>query len=128
MNTLRTFESSMGGLFLRSPKTISVYSRPATDRFGGCHNRAAAAEKRALAALLEEYIDCFQRYLKARDEGGKVLFQDAAEWIFKEDGEWEFSFENVCGQLGLNPISLREKLLQWRTAALRGALAFQPPR
>ena len=124
MNTVRTSEPSMDRQTLRHQKTIFLQSQPTIFRFRQCSETVQLEPvKRPLLAMLEENIDCFQRYLKARDEGGKVLFQDAAEWIFGEGGDWKFSFENVCAQLGINPVSLREKLIQWKTARLRGALS-----
>jgi hypothetical protein len=59
--------------------------------------------------------------LKANDQGGKVLFQGAADWIFEEGVDWDFSFENVCMRLGLHPSSLRESLRRWRDNTLREA-------
>jgi len=94
--------------------------RPATLRREGLE-----PGKCPLGAMLEENIDCFRRYLKAQDKGGQVLFQDAEDWIFGEGKDWQFSFENVCERLGLNPVSVREGLLDWKTKSLREALPFQ---
>jgi hypothetical protein len=126
MNTVRTCEPSMDRQIARGQVNVPLRSQATIFRFAHCSvTRHLEPEKRPLLAMLEENVDCFQRYLKARDEGGKVLFQDAAEWIFEDGGDWKFSFESVCSQLGLNPVSLREKLLQWKTAALKGALPCQ---
>jgi hypothetical protein len=121
MNTVRTCEPSMDRQIARGQVNIPLHSPATIFRLAQCSvTRHLEPEKRPLLAMLEENIDCFQRYLKARDEGGKVLFQDAAEWIFEDGGDWKFSFESVCSRLGLNPVSLREKLLQWERAALKG--------
>ena len=130
MNTVRTSKPSLDRQTLSSQEIISVHSQPTIFRFGP---RAATLrrkfylepEKEPLLAMLEENIDCFQRYLKAQDEGGKVLFLDAAEWIFGDGGNWKFSFKNVCAQLGLDSVSLREGLRQWKTKRLRGARSCQ---
>ena len=130
MNTTRTSGRSLGRDSLHGQEIISVPSQPTVLRFRPCaatprRGRYLESEKKPLLALLEENIECFQRYLVARDEGGKVLFQDAARWIFEEEGDWRFSFENVCKQLGRDPVSLREELLQWKTKRLSEALPCQ---
>ncbi len=80
------------------------------------------AEEALMLAILEDAIDCFQKYSLARRGKGKTLFQDAAEWILDEGSDWLFSFENVCEVLGLNPKYVREGLLEWKQkAALRDA-------
>lgn len=130
MNTTRTSGRALGRDSLHGQEIISVPSQRTILRFRQCaasprRGCCLESEKKPLLALLEENIECFQRYLAARDEGGKVLFQDAARWIFEEAGDWSFSFENVCKQLGRDPVSLREELLQWKTTMLSEALPCQ---
>jgi hypothetical protein len=33
--------------------------------------------------------------------------------VVQKDGDWVFSFENVCEHLGLNPAYVREGLMRW---------------
>jgi hypothetical protein len=75
-------------------------------------------EKKLMLAVLEDAIACFQKYLLARDGKGKMLFQEADEWIQERGGDWLFSFANVCEMLGFNPDYLRQGLLQWKEQSL----------
>jgi hypothetical protein len=66
-----------------------------------------------LIAILQDAIECFQKYRGARDENGSELFADARDWIASEDRSWPFSFENVCGILNLHADYVRRGLWQW---------------
>jgi hypothetical protein len=77
-------------------------------------------EKRLMLAVLEDAIACFQKYLLVRDVKGREMFRDAEEWILEEeDGEWLFSFDNVCEALGHNPAYVRRGLATWKEATLQ---------
>ncbi|MEX0801889.1 MAG: hypothetical protein WD688_00955 [Candidatus Binatia bacterium] len=71
-------------------------------------------EKKLLLAVLEDAIACFQKYVFTKDGKGKVLFQEAEEWILEEDTDWLFSFANVCEMLGFEPSYLRDGLMLWK--------------
>jgi len=71
-------------------------------------------EKKLMLAVLEDAIACFQKYISARDGKGKVLFQDAEDWIMAENGDWLFSFANLCETLGFDPAYLRQGLKAWK--------------
>ena len=47
-----------------------------------------------IIAMLQDAIECFQKYRYTADENGRQLFEDAREWITSEDQAWPFSFEN----------------------------------
>jgi hypothetical protein len=61
-------------------------------------------------AMLQDAIECVQKYRFAADENGRELFESAREWIASDDRKWPFSFENVCALLNLNPAYLRRGL------------------
>jgi hypothetical protein len=71
-------------------------------------------EKKLMLAVLEDAIACYQKYVFARDGKGRALFQETEEWIQEKNGDWLFSFANVCDTLGFDPDYLREGLLQWK--------------
>lgn len=71
-------------------------------------------EKKLMLAVLEDAIACYQKYVFARDGKGRALFQETEEWILERQGDWLFSFANVCETLGFDPDYLREGLLQWK--------------
>ena len=71
-------------------------------------------EMRLTLAILEDAINCFQDNLTAESGKGKKLFNEAEEWILEEDGDWIFSFRNVCELLGFDPAYMRQGLLRWK--------------
>lgn len=79
-------------------------------------------EKKLMLAVLEDAIACFQKYVFARHGKGKVLFQDAEDWIMDENADGVFSFAHVCETLGFDPTYLRQGLVRWKHqhAALQG--------
>ncbi len=76
------------------------------------------SEKRLMLAVLEDAVACFQKYTFAREGKGKVIFQEAEEWIIEEGSDWLFSFENICEVLGFSPQYVRQGLLRWKEAKL----------
>ena len=76
-------------------------------------------EKTLMLAVLEDGLLCFQEHLSASNRRGKRLFREVQEWIFDNDGDWFFSFENICELLSINPHYLRQQLLRWQERKLR---------
>lgn len=70
-----------------------------------------------IMAMLQDAIECFQKYRFATDENGRELFTDAQDWISSTDRKWPFSFENICGVLNLSPEYLRSGLAEWSERA-----------
>ncbi|MGE5306289.1 MAG: hypothetical protein ACM3TN_23515 [Alphaproteobacteria bacterium] len=70
-------------------------------------------EKRLMLAILEDAINCFQNNLLAQNVRRRRLFEEAEEWIIEVDGDWVFSFENICEVLGFNPAYVHQGLLRW---------------
>lgn len=72
-------------------------------------------ECKLLVAVLEEAVECFQKYLRASEPPKRRLFQEAERWIMCEgDTPPAFSFEHICGVLGIDPDYLRRGLQRWR--------------
>lgn len=71
-------------------------------------------EKKLMLAILEDAVNCFRDNLLAQGVKAKRLFEEAEEWILEEDGDWLFSFANICEVLGLNPGYVRQGLLRWK--------------
>ncbi len=77
-------------------------------------------EKMLMLAMLEDGIACFHKYVSSRDGKGKRLFCEAEEWILKEqNGDWLFSFDNICKTLDLNHEYIRQGLVCWQYHELR---------
>ncbi len=70
-------------------------------------------EKKLMLAILEAAIHCFQDNLLTQNVRSRRLFEEAEEWIVEADGDWVFSFENICEALGFNPAYVRQGLLRW---------------
>jgi hypothetical protein len=74
---------------------------------------ALTPERRLLAAILRDAIDCYMRYCLAKSRREKKMQQETEEWFFG-DGEGVFSFENVCEILKLSPGYIRRGLLRYK--------------
>lgn len=82
--------------------------------FAGLHrNGGVEAESRLMLAVLEDAIDCYRENFLFRNPNQQRLFEDAKEWIESADDAWLFSFESICGVLGVDPAYLRQGLLRW---------------
>ena len=71
-------------------------------------------ERRLMLAVLQDAVECYQKYALARDPRGTMLFENACEWIDSGEREWPFSYVNICEVLGLNPEYIRRGLSKWR--------------
>lgn len=76
-------------------------------------------EKRLMLAVLQDALDCYQKYWGARGFRGKDLFRDAEQWIMDNDRRWPFSFENICEMLEISPEYLRRGVKEWSSSAER---------
>jgi len=83
--------------------------------------QARAAEKELMLAILESAIEDLRKYASAKDRKGKLLYQEAEEWILERDGEWFLSFNNICETLSLSPDQLRRALLRGQQTKRRAA-------
>src|SRR6185503_17043075 len=79
---------------------------------------AVRGEKRLMLAVLQDALDCFQKYAFSRDNHGRQMFMDAEGWIVGEDRSWYFSFENICETLEINPAYLRRGVQEWKRQAI----------
>jgi hypothetical protein len=74
----------------------------------------ACGERRLMVAILEDAVDCFQKYLWATDNRSRHLWTEAETWFLSDDDSWPFSFVNICHALDLHPEFLRRGLLEWK--------------
>ena len=73
-------------------------------------------EEKLMLAVLADAIEHFQKYVLAKDEKGRKLFQEAEEWFLEKDSDGLFSFEYICDTLQLHPDYIRQGLLSWKKA------------
>ena len=67
-------------------------------------------------AVLTDAVACFQKYLGAKNRGGRNLFHEAELWFVDGDRSWPFSFERICEVFDISPDYLRHGLTEWRRA------------
>ena len=74
---------------------------------------ALQPEKRLMLAILKDAVSTFQADLFAANPKSSRRFEQAKDWFTEVDGDWVFSFQNICEHLGLNPAYVRNGLLRW---------------
>jgi hypothetical protein len=72
-------------------------------------------EKRLMLAVLEDAIRTYLRNADAKDGERRREFLEAKSWfnsekLGKRGSQNVFSFENLCETLGIEPVSLRQRL------------------
>lgn len=91
-----------------------------------CRRRVRTPEAELMAALLENGIADYRRFVFARDKKRACAFSEAESWILRDDSDWVFSFDNCCAVLAIDAGYLRKGLLAWRRA--QGATGNLSPR
>lgn len=76
-------------------------------------------EEGLMLAVLDNAIECFQKYVLGQREREKRLFREAEDWILEKNSDWFFSFENICETLELYPDCIRQGLMCWKEAKLK---------
>jgi hypothetical protein len=84
-------------------------------------------ELRLMAAVLEDAISCLSIKRGPATARQRKQLEDARQWFAAEDdGEWIFSFRNICEALGIDPAYLRRGLIRWATAPELGSARNLP--
>lgn len=78
-------------------------------------------ERRLMAAVLRDAIDCYLRDCCAVNRHKKRSYREAEEWFFSGDDHGVFSLYNVCGILNLDPGYIRRSLLRYKEQNVSGA-------
>ena len=76
-----------------------------------CGKASLPPEKMLMLAVLEDAIECIRKHARTPSS---LKFRDEVDWILEERDDWFFSFENICGILGLDANYIREGLLRWK--------------
>jgi hypothetical protein len=71
-------------------------------------------EEKLVFAVLTNAIEDFQKYVDAKDETGRKLFQEAEKWFLDQNSDSICSFSSICETLGLHPDYMRRGLLSWK--------------
>lgn len=78
---------------------------------------ALTAERRLIAAVLRDAIDCYLRFYNAKKGREKKIFAEVREWFFSGEEDGVFSFANVCEILKLDPGYIQRGLLGYKHLA-----------
>ena len=76
--------------------------------------RLLEPEKRLMLAVLSDALHRYQRSLFTRNESSKEYRREVESWFGSKNGDWIFSFENICGEFAIDPEWIRGKLEQWK--------------
>lgn len=84
----------------------------------------SAPETRLMIAVLQDALATFQRGLDTSTRKEIEKFREVDRWFRGRDDDSPFSFENICGSLGLDAGCVRERLndLRRRTFMNRAAV------
>jgi hypothetical protein len=85
--------------------------------------RVHRGEEALMFAVLKSATEDFQEYVNARDRKGKLLFDEAEEWLLEKDSDSILCFESICEVLRLQPDYLRQGLLRWKEAHCKSEAA-----
>lgn len=83
-------------------------------------------QKKLMLAILQDAVECLEKYRGSRNSIQQELYQDSLNWICDASADWLFCFTNVCDFLGFDPSFMRQSLLAREEKAgkkipLRGA-------
>jgi hypothetical protein len=68
-------------------------------------------QKKLMLAVLQDAVECLEKYRRAKSPIHQELYQDALDWVRDPSADWLFCFNNVCDFLGFDPVYLRQSLL-----------------
>src|SRR5208282_2911115 len=99
-----------------------IISTPGFSRSGENIRRRDSADdypsepmKHLMLAVLTDAVQCFQRFrtnLGAQQGPRAQEFTDVKWWLFEDQSDGPFSFENVCYILKLDPAAFRRALAE----------------
>jgi len=69
-----------------------------------------APEQRLMIAVVQDAINCLEKYRFATDPRGRQLFAEVTEWLDAAQPGWPYSFESICEVLGLDATAVRHRL------------------
>jgi len=75
-------------------------------------------ERRLMWAVLEDAVVSYRRHVGETKGNPNGEFDEVESWILTPDGDWFFSFENICATLGIDAEYLRSGLLALKQKSL----------
>jgi hypothetical protein len=72
--------------------------------------RKQAPEQRLMIAVLQDALECVEKYRFATETHDQRLFHEAKQWFLADETAWPYSFECICGVLDLDSNAVRQRL------------------
>jgi hypothetical protein len=72
--------------------------------------RSKAPEEQLLIAILQDAIECVEKYRFATDAEGQGEFHAAKRWLLADERDWPCSFARICEVLDINAVEVRARL------------------
>jgi hypothetical protein len=79
-----------------------------------CESPDYRGEKALMVAVLLDALSIFYKTEGVRDHRKRLEFREVHSWIYADGADGPFSFENVCGAIGINAGALRDCLKRGR--------------
>ena len=67
-------------------------------------------EMRLMVAVVQDAINCVEKYRFAKDRRGRRLFGEVIQWLSAQETRWPYSFESICEVLRLDADAVRHRL------------------
>jgi len=83
-----------------------------------CRKTPIEPERRLMCAVLEDAVECYRKHFTDHKGKSNDDFNEVESWILDPDGDWFFSFENICATLGIDAEYLRSGLLALKEKSL----------
>jgi hypothetical protein len=64
--------------------------------------RKLTPEQRLMIAVLDDAIDCLEKYRLSSDRESRQLFDEAEQWLLASETNWPYSFRFICSFLNLD--------------------------
>jgi hypothetical protein len=64
--------------------------------------RKVSPEQRLMIAVLNDVLDCLEKYRLSVDAEGRRLFDEARQWLLAKEADWPYSFQCICSALDLD--------------------------
>jgi hypothetical protein len=71
-------------------------------------------ERALMTAVLLDALSIFYKTQGIRDHRKRLEFREVHSWIYADGADGPFSFENVCGSIGVDASALRDSLTRGR--------------
>jgi hypothetical protein len=85
-------------------------------------NPCREPERKLMLAVLEDAISCMLKNPRGDTPKHRKQYEEAQHWVItEEEGDWMFSFKNICEVLSLDPNYVRRGL------ARQGIIRSAPP-